>query len=271
VNGFGDEWTRYDQSELNEKELQDLFQAYFGIFPWEDLPPGAVGFDMGCGSGRWARLVAPRIGKLLCIDASHQALSVARRNLQTFDNCELVLGSFEALPLADGSMDFGYCLGVLHHVPDPQAGIEACVQKLKPGAPFLVYMYYAFDNRPPWFRALWRLTDLGRRGISRLPTHYRHYFTLPIALLIYLPLARFAAVLEAFHFKVDNLPLAAYRRRSFYTMKTDALDRFGTVLEKRFTAGQIEQMLHHAGLRHVTVSSTAPYWCCIGWKESTIQ
>ncbi len=24
-------------------------------------------------------------------------------------------------------------------------------------APFLLYLYYAFDNRPAWFRALWML------------------------------------------------------------------------------------------------------------------
>jgi hypothetical protein len=45
-------------------------------------------------------------------------------------------------------MDFGYSLGVLHHLPDPRAGLAACVTKLKPGAPMLVYIYYAFDNRP---------------------------------------------------------------------------------------------------------------------------
>ena len=49
-------------------------------------------------------------------------------------------------------MDFGYSLGVLHHLEDTQAGMAACVRKLKPGAPFLVYIYYALENRPIWFR-----------------------------------------------------------------------------------------------------------------------
>ena len=62
------------------------------------------------------------------------------------------------MPLAPGSMDFGYSLGVLHHVPDTLAGIKACAKALKPGAPFLVYLYYAFDNRPAWFRC-WTKPD----------------------------------------------------------------------------------------------------------------
>ena len=81
VAGFGDEWSRFDQSALSEAELTDTFSDYFGIFPWHRLPPDAEGFDMGCGSGRWASLVAPRAGVLNCVDPSEQALGVAKRNL----------------------------------------------------------------------------------------------------------------------------------------------------------------------------------------------
>ncbi len=35
---------------------------------------------MGCGSGRWARWVAPKVGRLHCIDPSI-AIDVARKNL----------------------------------------------------------------------------------------------------------------------------------------------------------------------------------------------
>ena len=51
VSGFGEEWTRFDQSALTGAELEAIFGNYFSLFPWEALPPGAVGFDLGCGSG----------------------------------------------------------------------------------------------------------------------------------------------------------------------------------------------------------------------------
>ena len=70
----------------------------------------------------------------------------------SYSNCEFHCASVDAIPLPDDSADFGYSLGVLHHVPDTQKGILECVRKLKPGAPFLLYLYYAFDNRPWWFR-----------------------------------------------------------------------------------------------------------------------
>ena len=60
---------------------------------------------------------------------------------------------------------------------------------------------------------------------------------------------------------VDSFPLSTYRNRSFYTMRTDALDRFGTRLEHRFTRAQIREMLEAAGLERVTFSDRRPYWC----------
>ena len=266
VEGFGDDWARFDQSGASETQTKAIFDQYFKIFPWSKLPDGAVGFDLGCGSGRWARLVASRVGKLHCIDASEEALAVAARNLASSPNCELHHASVDAIPLADGAMDFGYSLGVLHHVPDTLAGIEACVAKLKPGAPFLVYLYYAFDNRPRWFRAVWRASDLARRVVSRMSPTARYAMSQALAAGVYYPLARTSALLERAGLPVETIPLSAYRNLSFYFMRNDALDRFGTRLEQRFTADQIRGMLIAAGLVRVEVSDSLPYWCAVGFK-----
>jgi SAM-dependent methyltransferase len=267
VGGFGDEWQRFDQSALAPQEAQALFDAYFSLFEWHRLPNGAEGFDLGCGSGRWAKLVAPRVGHLHCIDPS-PALAVAKRNLHGIDNVEFHAASVDAMPLEDDSMDFGYSLGVIHHIPDPQAALNDCVRKLKCGAPFLVYMYYAFDNRPLWFQALWRLSEVLRYGVSRMPYSLRYVASQILALLVYWPLARLSRLLEALGVDVAHLPLSAYRRLSFYTMRTDALDRFGTRLEQRFTRVQITRMLAQAGLTDIRFAPHVPYWCAIGVRAS---
>ena len=265
VAGFGDEWTRVDQSRLNAAEHQRLFDAYFEQFPWESLPKDAVGFDLGCGSGRWAKLVAPRVGKLHLIDPS-DAIEVAKRNLAGFANCEFHRAGVDDLPLADGSCDFGYSLGVLHHVPDTEDGLRKCVAKLKPRAPFLLYLYYAFDNRPAWFRALWELTDAFRRFVSSLPYGLRYFISQLVALAVYFPLARFASLAEKIGINTHNFPLSQYRDKSFYTMRTDALDRFGTRLEKRFTKNEIEEMMSRCGLENIRFAKF-PYWTAVGTKK----
>ena len=50
VEGFGDEWSRFDQSDLPEDEQKLLFDEYFSVFPWENISKESVGFDLGCGS-----------------------------------------------------------------------------------------------------------------------------------------------------------------------------------------------------------------------------
>lgn len=264
VSGFGKEWSQFDQSSLSEAELQEHFEKYFAVFPWHILPAEPEGFDLGCGTGRWARLVAPRVGVLHCVDASEVALEVARRNLKDLENVQFHAASVDEIPVADASMDFGYSLGVLHHIPDTAAGMRACVRKLKPDAPFLVYLYYAFDNRARWFKVLWAATNLLRRGISRLPHAPKFALTNAIALLVYWPLARTAAVLERVGIEVDSFPLSIYRSRSLYSMRTDAYDRFGTRLERRFTTVELRKMMHEAGLEDIVISDGPPYWCAVG-------
>jgi ubiquinone/menaquinone biosynthesis C-methylase UbiE len=265
IEDFGTEWTRFDQSALSDEERRAIFDGYFARFPWAALPPGATGFDLGCGSGRWASLVAPRVGHLHCIDPS-SAIDVARRNLSAFTNCTFHQASVDDLPLADASMDFGYSLGVLHHVPDTQAGLNACVRKLKKGAPFLVYLYYAFDNQAAWFKAVWRVSDGVRRVVASLPERPKYAASQVIAGTVYWPLARTARLLSRAGLPVHSFPLSSYRDRSFYTMRTDALDRFGTRLEQRFTKREIELMMRASGLDEITFNTTPPFWCAVGIK-----
>lgn len=266
IEGFGEEWSAFDQANLPEQERQRLFARYFAIFPFDTLPANAEGFDLGCGSGRWASLVAPKVGRLHCIDPAAAALDVARKRLIGYPNVYLHLASADTIPLADGSQDFGYSLGVLHHIPDTAQALHDCVRKLKPGGPFLVYLYYAFDNRPPWFRRLWRTTDGLRQFVSRLPFPMRKWLTTALAAMAYWPLARSARLAEKVGGDVTNWPLSAYRRLGFYTMRTDALDRFGTRLEQRFSRAEVERMMIDAGLANVKFSEQEPFWVACGIK-----
>src|SRR5580698_7738392 len=173
VYSFGEEWLRFDQSGMSITEAQKAFESYFAVFPWSNLGPDAEGFDMGCGSGRWARWVAPKVGHLHCIDPSI-AIDVARKNLADLSNLSFERAGVDDHSLPPSSQDFGYSLGVLHHVPNTAQAIQSCAELLKPGAPLLLYLYYAFENRPWWFRTFWRLTDLVRRLVCGIPAPLKH-------------------------------------------------------------------------------------------------
>ncbi len=270
TEGFGLEWSTFtqDSSDLTAEERLRLFDQYFRIFPWSDLPRDAQGLDAGCGTGRWGVLVAPRVGRLHLLDASRQALEVAKRNLAHAGNVEFHLASVGDIPLPDRALDFAYSLGVLHHVPDTLDALRQIGSKLKPGAPLLIYLYYALDNRPIWFRVVWKATNLARLGISRLPARAKLLASQLIAVTVYWPLARLSALLHSVGLPTKSIPLEAYKDLSFYTMRTDAYDRFCTALEKRFTRAEIENMLRSAGFDHIEFSEEVPFWCAVARRAA---
>ena len=269
ARGFGEEWSTFTQDDdhLSQEQRVRIFNDYFRIFPWQLLPPGGgIGIDVGCGTGRWATLVAPRVEHLHLLDASPEALAVARQNLSFAKNVSYHANSVAEIPLPPNSLDFAYSIGVLHHVPNTQAAIEAIANKLKPGAAFLIYLYYAFDNRPVWYRALWRLSNVARLVISRLPHSLRLVVSSVVATFIYWPLARGARLLFRLGISPKALPLSYYLDKSFYVMQTDAYDRLSTRLEQRFTLLEIEQMMTRAGFVDVRFSDSEPFWCAVGIK-----
>jgi ubiquinone/menaquinone biosynthesis C-methylase UbiE len=266
VKDFGVEWEEFQFSEHNNKVLHKAWEQYFNIFPWDAISKNSNGFDMGCGSGRWAQFVAPKVGKLSCIDPS-SAIEVAKKNLSTFENVQYFNETSNSCSLDDNSQDFGYCLGVLHHIPNTQDGIYDCAKKLKSGAPFLLYLYYNLEDKPLLFKFIWRLADIIRKAICNLPTKLKKVVCNIIAVTVYFPLAKLSKLLEKIGLSVNMIPLSDYRDKSFYIMKNDALDRFGTKLEQRFSRAQITNMLENAGFERIIFSEHTPFWTCISYKK----
>jgi len=266
IKSFGDEWTYFDQSAMKNKEAYKIFKSYFSIFPLEKLSKLSEGFDMGSGSGRWAKFVAPKVGLLNCIDPSI-AIEVSKKNLKKFKNIKYYKKSLDKSGLKENSQDFGYSLGVLHHVPNTKLAISSCVKLLKPGAPFLLYIYYSFDNRPAWYKFLWSMSNCIRLLVNKLPKFLKFLISDFIAIIIYYPIARLVLIFERIGFNAKNLPLYFYRSKSFYTMRTDARDRFGTPLEKRFSKKSIYEMMEYSKLEKIKFKSTPPFWVAIGFKK----
>lgn len=266
VKSFGDEWVRFDQSRMSNEEAYKIFQDYFSIFPFKKLLKSSEGFDMGCGSGRWAKFIAPKVGLLNCIDPS-KSIRVAKKKLKKFKNIKYYKKSLDQNVLKEKSQDFGYSLGVLHHVPNTKLAINSCVKLLKPGAPFLLYIYYSFENRPRWFKFFWIISNYIRLIINKLPKFLKFLICDIIAITIYYPFAKVALFIEKFGYNFKNFPLYFYRSKSFYVMRTDARDRFGTPLEKRFSKKEIDKMMKNSGLEKIRFKNDPPFWTAIGFKK----
>ena len=109
-------------------------------------------------------------------------------------------------------------------------------------------------------------TGLNGATSYRLPPRPKQLITDLIALTVYCPLSRLASLAAATGLPVAFFPLNYYRNCSFYTMRTDARDRFGTPFEQRFSRAKISSMCTAAGLGDVRFSQLEPYWCVVGFK-----
>ena len=196
-----------------------------------------------------------------------KAMDVAKNNLDNYNNCIFENCSINDSKIANNSQDFGYCLGVLHHIPDTESALESCVKKLKKKSPLLIYLYYRFDNKPFWYKKLWVISDKFRTIISKLPFKIKLSVSILIAFFIYLPLAFSGRILYKIGIDISNWPLIYYKDKSIRFMMTDALDKFGTRLEKRYTKKEIIKLMENSGLTDIKFSNRMPYWVAIGFKK----
>ncbi len=88
-------------------------------------------------------------------------------------------------------------------------------------------------------------------------------------MIIYWPFARISKFLNLAKINTVNIPLHQYADLSFYMMKNDALDRFGTKLEKRYNQDEITKLLLESGFNATSIkfSTSEPFWTFIAKKS----
>jgi hypothetical protein len=106
--------------------------------------------------------------------------------------------------------------------------------------------------------------------VSALPARPRFVAADLIAALAYAPLVTLARALRLLGVPAwDRVPLAYYANKTWRVLRNDALDRFGTPLEQRFSKGQVERMLLNARLEDIHFSQHAPYWHVVARKPAS--
>lgn len=267
VQSFGEEWQAFHR--FDDEEIHKIGDTYFDIITPGMTGPDKIAADFGCGTGRWTKYFHSKVGAIAAIDPS-EAIFVAGQLLKEVPNVYLYKASIDNLPFADNYFDVGFSLGVLHHIPDTQKAMDACVRKVKPGGHFLVYLYYSLDNRGLLYKTLFFFSNLVRRIVSKMPGSLKRFSCNMMAVFFYMPFVLFSRLLRLLGVSKKvraKIPLHSYEGTSFYIIRNDALDRFGTPLEQRFSRKQIQTMMEAAGLENIVFSEQAPYWHAVGRKK----
>ena len=113
----------YGRAEYGERD------ALYGlVLELLAAAPDTLVFDVGCGTGPFARYAESRGLRVAGLDLADNALAKARARGTT----RLVLGQGERLPLADACLERVVCLGNLEHFLDPLTGARELRRVLTP-------------------------------------------------------------------------------------------------------------------------------------------
>jgi SAM-dependent methyltransferase len=249
---FGAEWLTYPDIM---PEHEDEFALYFDLINISDLKDLRV-CDLGCGIGRWSYFLKDHCRELVLVDFS-EAIFVARRNLASADDTLFFMGDLANLPFRNKFADFLFCLGVLHHLPT--SAIDQ-VRMLRKYAPKIsVYLYYALDNRPYYYRIILSLVTILRLKVSRIRSPiFREVFTRFCAIGLYLPLVMFGKLLRPFGLSFCIPLYEGYQGKSLSRIRQDVYDRFFTRIEQRFSHKQIMALTDT--FAEIIISDRLPYW-----------
>lgn len=150
-------------------ESEKTFRLKTGLTP--DDVKGKTVLDVGCGMGRFLEVVS-RWGAALAagIDPS-QSIYSAAENLKDRWNVQLKKAALSEVDRiknkfwgGNNIFDLVYCLGVLHHTPNPAASFQSIAKLVKPGGMLCVWVYSKAEGSP-WMRIAYAY----RKITTRLP------------------------------------------------------------------------------------------------------
>ncbi len=262
----GSRWWRAERRTMASYSYQ--WRKFSDMFPhWEqvfrdsvqpitpDFFRGRLGLDAGCGFGRSLYYAASYGAEMIGLDLS-EAVEAARGNVGHLPNVHLVQADIFHPPFADQSLDFVYSIGVLHHLPDPEAGFSSLAKRLKPGAPIFIWVYARGRGRQIPFLTLMRAVS------TRVPFQLLDalcwllaagqwvLWILPYRLLNRIPLRLTRALAR-------RLPFTLYARYPFRVLRTDWFDGLSVPLQRYYRREEIAGWFKREGLQRITI---APAW-----------
>jgi SAM-dependent methyltransferase len=259
MDSWGYQWLTFDDfaPEL-EAEFADIvspMDAPSGDGRQANQFDGTLVLDAGCGNGRFTRACAALGARqVVGIDPS-LSVRAARENLADIPNAAVLQGDIYDLPFAPGTFDHVFCIGVLHHLPDPRAGFLELAPMLKPGAKISIWVYAHEGNE-----LIARYFEPFRVHVSsKLPWGLTKLLSMAAAValwllvtLVYLPARRLWPALYR------RLPMRDYLwyiyRLGFYTLYHTAFDKLSPELCAFISRDELDEWFAAAGLENVVIT-----------------
>jgi SAM-dependent methyltransferase len=227
--------------------------------------------DAGCGSGRHAYYASQFGADVWAVDLG-PAVEIARRNTSQCAKVHVVQADLNRLPFERESFDFVYSIGVLHHLPEPEAAFRNLLEFVKPEGSIQIYLYWKPEGQP--FKALMLgMVSLTRSVTTRLPHPALYALSHPAAWLAFAGFVwpyKVMRRIPQLRNLAERLPMKQYADYPFRVCVNDQFDRFSAPIENRYTRGEVEGWLKRAGLEEITVHPNFG-WVGGGRKKAKIS
>ena len=189
-------------------------------------------------------------------------MDAARRNTQHLPNVHLVQANLYHLPFRAEGFDFAYSIGVLHHLPDPEAGFRCLTPLVKPGGAIFIWVYS--KNR----RVVNFLLERVRAATTRLPRTTQLLVSLLAAVVDWggfiVPFRALSALplLGPLIRRATFPRIKMYSRYPFQVVWADWFDRLTAPIRFYYHSRDLEGWLARARLDRTMVSPTGLF----GWR-----
>lgn len=236
AQAFASSWNNLPAGSVYTREQ---VQDWFAPLTAQDFSGKRV-LELGCGNGSLlTHAIRFQPARLVGVDLG-ASLHSARRNMEDTGLGGWELEQADLCAYTSDGFDLVYCIGVLHHLREPDRGFASVVANTRPGGRFHCWVYAHEGN------ALVRhLVDPLRRIASRLPWWFTKY---ALATPLVVPFYFYAKLLALLPSRLDaHLPLGAYARwisaREFAFFRHVAFDQLVTPQTVYLRREQVEAWL----------------------------
>lgn len=262
--GFARNWNEFNDVILQNPQLNDeLFRDW--VAPIDPASfKGQVVLEPGCGMGRWLHVAAQYGPKaLIGVDYSEIAYT-AYRNVRDLPNAHVLRADIRRMPLK-AAMDTIYCLGVVHHTPDPEGAFDACTTVMAPDGRMTVWVYGAENNA--WITTF--VDPVRKRVTSKLPHPVLSVVSKALAAQVYA-----AAWVHGKYFAESGFPYGPYfehlRRYPFKYMEHIVYDHLVPEIANYIPKHELERWASKHGMPFSITSRNNNSWRVLLAKNQAV-